>query len=123
MSLRKSRCLLHRLRRGLANAVAGGGTFFTFAAMVAFGMPTLNANATSAVALVPGSLASTIAYRQGDTKELAASRVPFAVLGLFGGIAGGYLLIRIGDEGFRPLVPWLLGIATLTLHSAAAFAR
>ena len=40
---------------GIVNAVAGGGTFFTFAAMVGFGMPTLNANATSAVALVPGS--------------------------------------------------------------------
>ena len=98
---------------GLANAVAGGGTFFTFAAMVAFGMPTLNANATSAVALVPGSLASTIAYAK-ETRKNWRIAVPFVVLGLFGGIAGGYLLIRIGDEGLRPLVPWLLGIATLT---------
>jgi|SRR5689334_559294 uncharacterized membrane protein YfcA len=98
---------------GLANAVAGGGTFFTFAAMVAFGMPTLNANATSAVALVPGSLASTIAYAR-ETRKNWRLAVPFVVLGLFGGIAGGYLLIRIGDAGFRPLVPWLLGIATLT---------
>ncbi len=98
---------------GLVNAVAGGGTFFTFAAMVAFGMPTLNANATSAVALVPGSLASTIAYAR-ETRKNWRRAVPFVLLGVFGGIAGGYLLIRIGDEGFRPLVPWLLGIATLT---------
>jgi uncharacterized membrane protein YfcA len=98
---------------GLVNAVAGGGTFFTFAAMVAFGMPTLNANATSAVALVPGSLASTIAYA-GETRKNWRRAVPFVLLGVFGGIAGGYLLIRLGDEGFRPLVPWLLGIATLT---------
>jgi uncharacterized membrane protein YfcA len=98
---------------GLVNAVAGGGTFFTFAAMVAFGMPTLNANATSAVALVPGSLASTVAYA-GETRRNWRRALPFALLGLFGGIAGGYLLIRIGDKGFRPLVPWLLGIATLT---------
>ncbi|HEX3859393.1 MAG TPA: TSUP family transporter, partial [Pseudolabrys sp.] len=48
---------------GVVNAIAGGGTFFTFAAMVAFGMPTLNANATSAIALVPGSLATMTAYR------------------------------------------------------------
>ncbi|HEX5509454.1 MAG TPA: sulfite exporter TauE/SafE family protein [Pseudolabrys sp.] len=98
---------------GLVNAVAGGGTFFTFAAMVAFGMPTLNANATSAVALVPGSLASTIAYAR-ETRKNWRRAMPFVLLGVFGGIAGGYLLIRIGDEGFRPLVPWLLGIATLT---------
>jgi uncharacterized membrane protein YfcA len=37
---------------GVVNALAGGGTFFTFAVMVAFGMPALDANATSAVALV-----------------------------------------------------------------------
>ncbi|HET7848240.1 MAG TPA: sulfite exporter TauE/SafE family protein [Pseudolabrys sp.] len=98
---------------GLVNAVAGGGTFFTFAAMVAFGMPTLNANATSAVALVPGSLASTIAYAR-ETQKNWRRAVPFVLLGVFGGIAGGYLLIRLGDEGFRPLVPWLLGVATLT---------
>ncbi|HVV62328.1 MAG TPA: sulfite exporter TauE/SafE family protein [Pseudolabrys sp.] len=103
---------------GLVNAVAGGGTFFTFAAMVGFGMPTLNANATSAVALVPGSLASTVAYAK-ETRKNWRRAVPFVLLGLFGGIAGGYLLIRIGDEGFRPMVPWLIGIATLTFAFGA----
>lgn len=98
---------------GIVNAVAGGGTFFTFAAMVGFGMPTLNANATSAVALVPGSLASTLAYA-AETRKNWRQAVPFVLLGVFGGVAGGLLLIRVGDEGFRPLVPWLLGIATLT---------
>src|SRR5262249_18682343 len=98
---------------GVANAVAGGGTFFTFAAMVAFGMPTLNANATSAVSLVPGSLASTVAYAS-ETRKNWRRAVPYALCGLCGGMLGGYLAIRIGDEGFRPLVPWLLGVATLT---------
>ena len=45
------------------NAVAGGGTFITFAALVASGLPTLDANATSAVALTPANLASVAAYR------------------------------------------------------------
>lgn len=103
---------------GIANAVAGGGTFFPFAAMVAFGMPTLEANATCAVALVPGSLATAAAYR----KELRAhwrDLVPFAVISLVGGTAGGLILLSIGDEGFRPMVPWLLAVATLTFAFSA----
>ena len=43
---------------GTVNAIAGGGTFLTFAALVFSGLPTLDANATSAVALTPANLAS-----------------------------------------------------------------
>jgi uncharacterized membrane protein YfcA len=96
---------------GVVNAVAGGGTFFTFAAMVAFGMPTLNANATSAIALVPGSFASTMAYWP-EIRDNWRQSLAFAVLGIVGGIIGAVILVAIGDEGFRPLVPWLLGVAT-----------
>ena len=97
---------------GIANAVAGGGTFFTFAAFVAFGMPTLEANATSAVALVPGSIATGAAYRH-ETSAHWREILPFVLIGVIGGIAGASLLIAIGDDGFRPLVPWLTGSATL----------
>lgn len=97
---------------GIANAVAGGGTFFTFAVMVYFGMATLDANATSAVALVPASLASVLAYRD-ETITHWRETWPFVVIAIVGGIAGALLLLWIGDEGFRPLVPWLLAGATL----------
>jgi uncharacterized membrane protein YfcA len=100
------------LAGGIANAVAGGGTFFTFAALVAFGVSSLDANATSAVALVPGSLAIGWAYRD-ETLARWRVMVPFVLIGIAGGLAGGWLLIAIGDEGFRPTVPWLLGSATL----------
>jgi uncharacterized protein len=96
---------------GVANAVAGGGTFFTFAAFVAFGMPTLAANATSAVALVPGSLATALAYRR-ETLAHWREILPGMAIGVIGGIGGAWLLVAIGDEGFRPLVPWLIGGAT-----------
>lgn len=107
---------------GIANAVAGGGTFFTFAAMVGFGMPTLNANATSAIALVPGSLATTIAYLP-ETKKNWRKSVPFALLGIAGGVIGAWLLVAIGDEGFRPLVPWLIALATVTFAFSAGIRR
>lgn len=36
---------------GICNAVAGGGTFFTFPALLAAGVPPVVANATSAVSI------------------------------------------------------------------------
>lgn len=97
---------------GTINAVAGGGTFFTFAALVAGGLPTLDANATSAVALTPANIATVVAYRS-ELKLYLREVVPFAVIGATGGMIGAYLLIHIGDAGFRPLVPWLLLLATV----------
>ena len=97
---------------GIVNAVAGGGTFFTFAALVAFGMSTLDANATSAVALVPGSFATSAAYRY-EISKYWRDIFPFAVIAVIGGLGGAALLIAIGDQRFRPLVPWLLAGATL----------
>jgi uncharacterized membrane protein YfcA len=105
--------ILTGLAGGAANAVAGGGTFFTFPVMVAFGMPTLDANATCSIGLIPGSVATGAAYWK-ETRERLLEVLPFALLGIAGGLIGGWLLIELGDKGFRPLVPWLIAIATIT---------
>ncbi|MCR6735694.1 MAG: sulfite exporter TauE/SafE family protein [Afipia sp.] len=97
---------------GTMNAIAGGGTFVTFAALVVSGLPTLDANATSAVALTPANLASVAAYRS-EVRAHFREMIPFAIIGLIGGGVGALLLIWLGDGGFRPLVPWLLLVATL----------
>lgn len=100
------------LMAGVVNAVAGGGTFFTFSALVGVGIPPIAANATSAVAVWPGSIASMAAYRQ----EVVAHGRRFAVLGvvsLAGAAIGAWLLLRLEDAQFRVLVPWLLLVATL----------
>lgn len=100
------------LAAGLVNAIAGGGTFFTFSALVAAGLPPVVANATSAVAVTPANLASAWAYRA----ELAANLRRFAALGavsLVGGVLGAWILTQTGNTAFRRLVPWLLLFATL----------
>jgi uncharacterized protein len=97
---------------GVANAIAGGGSFFSFPIMVAFGMSTLDANATTAVGFVPGSFATAAAYWD-ETRKRIREMLPFVLVGIAGGVAGALLLIGIGDEGFRPTVPWLLASATL----------
>jgi uncharacterized protein len=96
------------LAAGLVNAIAGGGTFFTFSALVAAGLPPIVANATSAVAVTPANLASAWAYR----KELVANLRRFAALGLVS-LVGAYILTVTDNAAFRQLVPWLLLFATL----------
>ena len=97
---------------GAVNAFAGGGTFFTFAALVFAGLPTLDANATSAVALTPANLGGVAGYRD-EVRRYARELLPIVVISLVGAAFGAWLLISIGDEGFRPTVPWLLLFATV----------
>ena len=97
---------------GAVNAVAGGGTFFSFPALLAVGLPPVVANASNSVALWPGSLTGAWAYRQ----ELAAYKrylLPMGMASLLGGASGGLLLLAAGDARFAALIPWLLAFATL----------
>ena len=96
---------------GAVNAMAGGGTFFSFPALLAVGLPPVVANASNSVALWPASLSGAWAYR----KELAPYRrylLPMGIASFIGGAAGGLLLLVAGDARFAALIPWLLAFAT-----------
>jgi uncharacterized membrane protein YfcA len=97
---------------GAVNSVAGGGTFVAFPALLFAGVAPVPANATNTIALWPGSVASTVAYR----RELGQVREELVALGgasLVGGLAGSVLLLRTSDRTFVLLIPWLLLFATL----------
>lgn len=96
---------------GVINAVAGGGTLVTFPALVALGVPPIVANATSTVALWPGTMASMWGYR----RELVGARrwaTAFAVPSFAGGIVGAILLLQTPEKRFAAIVPWLILGAT-----------
>ena len=97
---------------GAVNAVAGGGTFFSFPAMLAVGLPPVVANASNSVALWPGSLSGAWAYRQ-ELSRYKRYLLPMGIASLVGGVAGGLLLLAAGDARFSALIPWLLAFATL----------
>lgn len=100
------------LTAGVVNAIAGGGTFFAFAALLMVGVPPIAANATSSASLVLGSLASTLAYRA----EIAQHFKRFILLGLLsllGGVTGAVILLQINNDAFSTLVPFLLLGATI----------
>jgi hypothetical protein len=98
---------------GALNSVAGGGSFIGVPALLSVGVPAVAANATTTLAMWPGSLSSTIAYRQ----EIARARHWLMTLGaasMAGGLVGGWLLIRTSDQRFLQLLPWLMLAAAVT---------
>jgi uncharacterized protein len=97
---------------GAMNAVAGGGTLLTFPALIGLGIPPLTANATSTVALWPGSASSFWGYR----REISGARrwaIGFALPSFLGGAVGALLLIATDERTFSDLVPWLVLGATV----------
>ncbi len=93
---------------GAMNAIAGGGSFVTLPALVAAGIPSLNANATSTVALVPSALATAHAYRH-DSRGLEGARMPvMAAISVVGGALGALLLLKTPQSIFDRIFPFLL---------------
>lgn len=107
---------------GGMNALAGGGTFFSFPALLATGLPPVTANATNAVALWPASLAAAWAARS-SLRALGRYLVPLLLAGLAGGLLGGLLLLAGGDAVFSLLIPWLLLLATALFASSPWLSR
>ena len=98
---------------GLVNAVAGGGSFLTFPALVFTGVPSIIANASSTVALIPGSMASAWAYRSDFKRAANFPFWPAMVVSLLGGIAGALLLLLTPQRTFDSMIPWLMLAATV----------
>ncbi|MGB8259021.1 MAG: sulfite exporter TauE/SafE family protein [Terracidiphilus sp.] len=92
---------------GLLNAIAGGGSFLLFPAMLGMRMLPIQANATNTVALWPGQLTSVAAYWQDIRKNLRLA-VPMALAGLVGGAGGALVLLSTPQMTFLHMVPWLL---------------
>jgi uncharacterized membrane protein YfcA len=97
---------------GAINAVAGGGSFVAFPALLFTGVPPIPANATNTLALWVGTTASGGAYPQ----KLNIPRrvmIPLVLTSISGGLAGAFLLIKTPAQTFLHVLPWLMLGATL----------
>ncbi len=97
---------------GALNAVAGGGSFVVFPALLFTGVPPIPANATNTIALWTAAAASGGAYR----KRLDVPRrvlIPLLAASLIGGLAGALLLLKTPAQTFMRVLPWLTLGATL----------
>ena len=115
------------LLAGAMNAIAGGGSFVTFPVLVFAGLPPTIANASSTVALFPGTVASSFAFRR-DFQAIGGFRFSLlAPISFAGGLAGAALLLATPEKIFDAVIPWLCLLATLTFafgaHAGTALRR
>jgi uncharacterized membrane protein YfcA len=111
---------------GIVNAIAGGGSFLTFPALIFSGIPPIAANASSAAALLPASLTSVWAYRRDFEPVEGLSALVITLVSIAGGAIGALLLLLTPETTFVSLVPWLLLAATTVFafgRQTAAWAR
>jgi uncharacterized membrane protein YfcA len=100
---------------GAMNALAGGGTFATMPTLIALGLPSPIANATSNVSLQPGALMSAWTFRK-QLEPVGGIAVRWlAAITFVGGVIGALLLVATPARTFDLVVPWLLLLATLAL--------
>ncbi|MGO4853647.1 sulfite exporter TauE/SafE family protein [Phaeovulum sp. W22_SRMD_FR3] len=101
------------LAGGALNAVAGGGTFLTFPALVWMGVPPVMANATATLCALPGYFGSTWAFRHDFKAEGPLGLKAIIAVSMLGGLLGSLLLLVTPGSVFTGIVPWLLALATV----------
>ena len=94
------------------NAVAGGGSFVAFPALLFTGIAPVPANATNTLSLWVGTTASGGAYRN-RLKIPRRVLVPLLIMSFIGGLTGALLLIKTPAQTFLRVIPWLMLAATL----------
>ena len=110
------------LLAGAINAVAGGGSLISFPALLAVGFPAVRANVTNTVALCPGYLGGSLAYR----RELQGQGARVRTLGatsVAGALLGAFLLLLSPADLFEAIVPWLILLACGLLAAQPWLAR
>ncbi|WP_415035079.1 sulfite exporter TauE/SafE family protein [Azonexus sp.] len=107
---------------GAMNSVAGGGSFLSFPALLAVGVPPVTANASNSVALWPGSLAGAWAFRS-ELLRFKSALPRLTLVAFVGGIAGGLLLLATSNAAFSRLIPWLLLLATVLFAFSPQLSR
>jgi uncharacterized membrane protein YfcA len=105
---------------GVMNAMAGGGSFVSFPAMLSIGVAPIQANATNTVALWPGQLTSVAALRDDLRRDLLPVVCATSIVG---GVSGAVVLLHTRQITFMHLVPWLLLVASLLFGISGPVSR
>ncbi len=102
---------------GFVNSIAGGGTFFTFPALMHSGLPSIIANATNSLSIFPGHFGGLIPQRKYLITKFFELR--YKIIACFlGGAVGSILLMVSTEKLFRSLIPFLLYLATILFYLA-----
>ncbi|WP_441249653.1 sulfite exporter TauE/SafE family protein [Kitasatospora sp. McL0602] len=114
--------LLAGVGAGSINAVVGSGTLITFPVLLAFGLPSVTANVSNTIGLVPGTVSGAIGYRRelvGQGRRL----LRMGTASLLGGLLGAYLLVKLPSKAFDTIVPVLILLALVLVVIQPRVAR
>jgi uncharacterized protein len=103
---------------GVINSIAGGGTLVSFPTLIWLGLPSVTANATSTVAIWPGTVGGMFGYRQ-EFRRVPMRMKALVIPGVLGGALGAVLLRWTPTATFDHLVPYLILFATLLFMAQA----
>jgi uncharacterized protein len=104
------------------NAVAGGGSLISFPALLGVGYPSVTANVTNSVAVLPGYLGGSFGYR----RELLGQRrrvLALAITSVLGALGGAVLLLVTSNRLFEHIVPFLILFACALLAAQPFLSR
>jgi uncharacterized membrane protein YfcA len=107
---------------GAINAVAGGGSLVSFPALLAAGYPPVAANVTNNVAVLPGYLGGSLAYRH-ELKGQGRRMYALGAVSACGALVGSALLLLSPDELFRRIVPFLILLSCALLAAQPLLSR
>lgn len=107
---------------GAVNSVAGGGTLITFPSLIAYGIPSVVANATNTSVVWPGTMSSAWAYRHDLTRQRSLLLI-LLLPSLLGGLLGAVILVGTPEETFARVVPFLVLFATLLFAASDSITR
>jgi uncharacterized protein len=99
---------------GGVNAIVGSGSLITFPVLLAVGYPSVVANVSNTVGLVPGGVSGVIGYR----RELRGQWRRALILACgtsAGAVIGGILLLELPDAVFDAVVPILILLAVVLM--------
>ncbi len=103
---------------GGVNTVVGSGSLITFPALVALGYPSVTANVSNTIGLVPGSVSGAIGYRR-ELRGQARRCAILAIGTVTGALIGGVLLLSLPSAVFDAVVPVLILLAVALMAAAA----
>jgi uncharacterized membrane protein YfcA len=107
---------------GTINTVVGSGTLITFPVLLSLGLPSLTANITNTLGLVPGSFMGAYGYRS----KLVGQRALLLRLGsasVVGALLGAGLLLALPSGAFKAIVPALVALALVLVVAGPAVNR
>ncbi|MDF2152262.1 sulfite exporter TauE/SafE family protein [Vibrio sp. CAU 1672] len=107
---------------GVMNSIAGGGSFITFPALMAMGVPPIMANATNTYASCAGYISGTFGFREEIAKH-KRQLLFTTVFSVIGGAVGAYLLLSTPETLFMEIIPWLLLFATVLFVTGSHITR